>query len=102
MIQIPIDTIPNQNLTVNLDDSRYDITILEANNCMIATILRDDETIVESSRLVAGEPIIPYRYREQGNFTILSETDDLPYWENFGVTQTLVFLTQSELDTLRE
>jgi len=97
MIDIGIAAVANQTLSVQLDVRQYDITLQEANGVMSATIARDNVTLVSNVRVTAGTPLLPYRYQEAGNFLMTVDGDALPYWDQFGVTQFLVYLTTAEL-----
>lgn len=101
MRTIPLSAVPNQSLSVRLDDTRLVLRLKEANGVMVADLERDNETVILGTRVLAGEPIIPYRYLEQGNFLILTINDELPDWNLFGISQTLVYLTIAEVDALR-
>lgn len=101
MRTIPTAAVPNQSLSVRVDETRLVLRLKEANGVMVADLERDNETIILGTRVLAGEPIIPYRYLEQGNFLILTINDELPDWNLFGISQTLVYLTAAEVDALR-
>lgn len=101
MIDVNIQALPNQSLSVQLDGLRYDITIKEAIGVMAATVVRDGVTLVDNVRLVAGTPVLPYRYQESGNFALTTADEELPYYPSFGVTQFLVYLSAEELAALR-
>jgi hypothetical protein len=97
MNNIPLSTIANQSLSIQLDGSRYDITIKETTGLMVISVARDSIQIVDSNRILVGQPLIPYRYLATGNLFIVSDSDDLPYWDKFNVTQFLVFATAAEV-----
>ncbi len=98
MIELALEPIANQQFTVLLDGNRYDFMLKEANGIMAATIVRDGETILQNSRVVAGWPIIPYRYlAPMGNFVLLTENDELPDWQQFASTQSLLYISRDEL-----
>lgn len=101
MIDVTLQALPNQSLSIQLGDSRYDITLKETNGVMCASIVRDGVTAVENVRLVAGAPVLPYRYLEDGNFVMFTQDDDLPYYTAFGATQFLTYLTAAEVAALR-
>jgi hypothetical protein len=101
MKEIPLTAIANQTLSIRLDDRLYDITIKELNNAMGVTIVRDGITIVTNALAVAGAPLIPYRYLEDGNFIIITLDDEIPYYTQFGITQSLIYASQSELEAIR-
>jgi hypothetical protein len=101
MIDVGIAALPNQALTVQLDERFYEIQLREANGVMSATITRDGQTLVSNMRITAGTPLLPYRYQEAGNFLVTTDGDALPYYDQFGVTQFLVYLTADELAAYR-
>lgn len=100
---IDIDPIPNQEFSVTVDGNRWDFVIKEAVSSMICDLSLNDEVILSGARIVAGTPIIPYEYlRRMGNFIILTENDELPYWTQFGVNQQLIYSSAEELSLLPE
>lgn len=101
MMEISLAALPNQSLSVQLDERFYEIEIKEANGVMAATVTRDGEVIVAGARVTAGTPLLPYQYQEAGNFALLTDGDALPYWDQFGITQFLVYVTDAELTDYR-
>lgn len=100
---IDIDPIPNQEFSVTVDGNRWDFVIKEAVSSMICDLSLNDEVILSGARIVTGTPIIPYEYlRRQGNFIILTENEELPYWTKFGVNQQLIYASAEELSLLPE
>lgn len=102
MIDVSLQPLPNQSLSIVLDGARYDITVKLSNGVMTASILRDGVTLVDGVRLVSGTPVLPYPYLESGNFILTTENYDLPYYDQFGNTQFLVYLTAAEVAAQRE
>jgi len=101
MIDIGLAAVANQELAVQLGGRQYVIAMHEANGVMSATITRDGVTLVSNVRVTAGTPLLPYRYQESGNFLLTVDGEALPYWDQFGVTQFLVYLTTAELAAYR-
>ena len=101
MIDIGLAALPNQSLTVQVDDNVYTIAIREVIGAMAADISRNNVPLMTGARIAAGCPLLPYRYQEAGNFLLTVEADALPYWDQFGVTQFLVYLTPEELAAFR-
>lgn len=101
MIEIALVALPNQSFSLRLDSNLYNLTIKETNGCMCATIVRNNVTLLSNVRLVAQFPIIPYIYLEAGNFIISTLDDDLPDWTKFGISQTLLYVSEAELGELR-
>ena len=102
MIEIELAPLANQSLTVQIGDVVYIIDIREiVSSVMVAEVSRDNVTLISGVRLAAGTPVIPYRYKEAGNFLIITENDACPHWSEFGITQFLVYLDDAELEAYR-
>lgn len=101
MRDIALAAVPNQSLSVQLDGRFYDIAVRDVGDTVAFTISRDGETLISGARAAAGTPLLPYRYQEDGNFVLTVEGDALPYWDQFGVTQFLVFVSADELAEAR-
>lgn len=101
MIEIPLQAIPNQTFSILLDNIQYDFRIEVTNNVMSFDIVRNNVPIVTGQRAVAGYPIIPYRYLENGNFVVLTMNGDYPDYTQFGITQSLIYASLIELEALR-
>jgi len=98
---VPLEAIPNQQLTIRLDGRRYDIALRELNaGVMGATISRDGELLVTNQRCVAGVPLLPYPAlsRDAGNFIFTNTREgEAPAWADFGVSCLLVYSTAAEI-----
>lgn len=93
---IELDAIPNQQLQVTLDGNRWVLVFNETRGVMAVTIVLNDVVILSGQRIVAGTPLIPYEYLQgSGNFWVLTEEDEFPYWELFG-SQVLVYMNAAE------
>lgn len=108
MIQIPLANIPNQSLSIMLDGNQYDIRVHSCRDngefgtgIMVFTIYRNNVVIVSGIRAVAGFPLIPSLYLEDGNFTVITENDEYPDWRQFGITQFLIYASPTELEAAR-
>lgn len=102
MKEIPLNLIEKQSLSVLIDSTLFELSFKLCNNVMAATIIRDGETIVENRRVVAGVGIIPEGDREEGNFIILTNNDELPYFDQFASTHVLVYANEEETIELRK
>ena len=98
---ISLSTTANQSFTANLDGDNYDITIKETNGVMSFTLVRNEVTIFTNLRIVAGVPLIPYRYQETGNFLIETQNNCIPYYTQFGITDFLLYFSPSEVVAAR-
>jgi hypothetical protein len=106
MVQVVngLQALPKQQFTIVLDNVLWDITLTEAAGVMAATIKSGGNVtpICSGERCVAGELIIP-KVREAGggNFLFLTANDDLPWWEEFGLTQLLFYVSAAEIAAVR-
>lgn len=97
MRMIPIDSIPNQQFSVNIGQDRWTIRLVSAAGIMCADLLLNEQVILLGQRLVAGQRVIPYEHLSTaGNFLLRTEHDELPDWRLFGSTQTLLYLEPGE------
>lgn len=95
---IDLDAVPNQSFSVTLNGDRWDFVIKQAKECMFADVTLNDTVILSGQRLVAGTPVIPYEHLQgRGNFIILTENDELPDWQRFGMDQIMVYATAEEI-----
>lgn len=101
MLEIPLAAVANQEFSVTLDERFYDFRIVYAGGCMAVTISRDSVLLVENLRMVAGTPLLPYAYQEEGNFVLQTLDGDLPDYTMFGVSQSLLYVTADEIAALR-
>jgi len=101
LIDIQLDPVPNQTVGIRLEDELYSLTIKETAGVMSVDIKRADVYILRGVRIVAGTPLLPYRYLEIGNFVLLTENEELPEYPLFGVSQSLVYVTAAEIEALR-
>lgn len=101
MQTISIDAVPNQSFSVTVDGNRWDFIFKQAVTSMVADISLNDELILSGQILVAGTPLIPYRFLQgSGNFLILTENDLLPDWRRFGVDQIMTYASAQEISEL--
>lgn len=99
---VPIRAIPNQQFTITLGGALFDITLKTIEDFTAVDIKINDEAVLNGSRTPAGAPLLPYRYEESGNFIFFSSTgQQLPFYVNFNVTQTLIYFTAEELAVFR-
>ena len=98
---VPIQAIPNQTLTIQLESNLYEITVRATNGVMSVDIMRDNVQIVRGARAVSNYLIMPYRYLEVGNFFFATQNNALPYYDQFGVSQKLIYVSADELAAAR-
>ena len=100
---IPIESTPNQSLTIDLDQQAYQLELKTIAGMTYCSISRNNEAVISGQRVVGGELIIPYQYLEGdgGNFAFIANEGDIPYYEQFNVTQSLIYYSPSELAAAR-
>lgn len=94
---VPLQAIPNQSVTLQVDDNFYYLTIKSTRGVIAVTISINGIEIVSSARAVAGEFIIQSRYLQNGNFAFYTPNNYLPDYTLFGTTQQLLYYSPSEL-----
>lgn len=98
---INLQPVPNQQLSVTFGDIRYNLTLKSVGQVMALDLTIDDRLIYSGLRIVAGTPLIPYRYQEAGNFIFITLNNCLPFYTRFGEDQTLIWASPAELVALR-
>jgi len=101
MIIVPLQAIPNQQLLTVLDDNQWDISVRITNGTISVSLALNGVFIIENQRAVAGSLIIPAKYLENGNFAIVTQNQEIPDYTQFGVTQSLIYLSPTELAAYR-
>lgn len=101
LTQVPIQAIANQSFTITLENNFYQISLKETNGVMSSSIIRNDILIQSNARMASGYFLIPYKYQQSGNFFMLTDNGDYPYYDQFGITQYLLYITQAELDFIQ-
>jgi hypothetical protein len=99
--QVPLLTVPSQSLSIALGGDFYDIRVKAAGTIMAVDIIRNQVLIVTGMRAEANYPLIPYPYLEQGNLFFITRDDEYPWYERFNIDQNLFYLTQEEVEALR-
>lgn len=97
---VPLDPIPNQNITIRLDNRLYSITLKEIGGMMAITVVRDNLELISMQRVVAGTPVLmfPHLSRDAGNFIFTTtQPDVIPYYTDFGSLCHLVYSTAAEI-----
>ncbi|WP_286898894.1 hypothetical protein [Achromobacter sp. UBA2119] len=98
MRDITLLAVPNQTFSATINGVLWELSIKVARGTMLADVRRDGVDLVLGQRIVAEFPILPYRYlSHQGNFAILTRNGELPWWEEFGRSQSLIYLEPTEV-----
>ncbi|WP_272524230.1 MULTISPECIES: phage baseplate plug family protein [unclassified Providencia] len=92
MQDIPLNAVPSQRLRVSLGGDEWELTIKVAQATMCCDVKRNDITLLQGLRIMPNQPLIPYRYLSgNSNFAFITENDELPWWERFGQSHSLVW-----------
>ena len=102
MLVVPIQQLPNQSFSVALDGNQWDFVLKTAEDTTVASLTLNSVDILDSARCVAGSFIIPSEYEEAGNFFFVTQNYQLPYYTQFNVTQSLIYISATELMALRQ
>lgn len=98
---VPIQQIANQTFSITLDGNLYTVTLKTCNGVITCSLIQNGETIIENLIAPSAGPIIPARYLEEGNFAFLTANQQVPDYQQFGLTQSLLYFTADELATFR-
>lgn len=98
---LPLASTPNQSFTFTTSNFRFDIRVASDGGGVTVSLSEAGAVIVSNTRALAGEAIIPYRYKEKGNFIFLTLDEELPFYSLFGVSQFFVYLSPDEIEDLR-
>ena len=90
----------SQTLQANLGAAQYSLKVYSAAGGMCYDMTRNNVVITRGQRIVAGTPLIPYRYLEDGNFILTTEDNDLPDYNKFSDTQNLLYFGSADLEVL--
>lgn len=61
---------------------------------------RNGVALLRGARALSGEPVIPYAHLQTGNFIFVTLNGEAPWYSQFGVSQTLVYLDAAEIAAL--
>ncbi|MDX6916501.1 hypothetical protein R9X49_15435 [Pectobacterium carotovorum] len=97
--KLPLEELPNQSLTIRLDNSRYAITIKALTAEMMAiSIERDDVLLIQNQRAMPSTMLLPGHMAGRfGNFMFVTTNDEYPYYTAFGAGHELYYIPASEL-----
>ena len=101
MINIALTAIPNQSLSVRLNNQQFDLRIHDCGNSVMTLDISINETVVITGiRMVPNYPIIAAEYLENGNFILQTANFEYPDWTRFGVDQYLIYASQAEIEEI--
>lgn len=98
---IELRQIKSQRASIRLDENLYEFRVYSVQGGMAFDMIRDEVLILSGFRLVSGTPLIPYQHLESGNFMMIIPDNELPDYNQFGITQNLIYFSDSELVAIR-
>jgi hypothetical protein len=96
MLGIPLNPVPNQTTSFNVDGAYWQLHFYESINYMCADVTCNGVQIISGVRCFGGIALMPYDYMSApgfGNFYFDSDAD----WANFGSSCNLFYLEQAEV-----
>lgn len=98
MYLIELDKIPNQTFTVMIDNTNYQVALRTIKGLTYISVWANGEVLFYNQLCMPNSFVNPFNYvSTNGKFYFKSTTNDYPYFKDFGVTQTLYFLTKDEI-----
>lgn len=104
-IQIPLDNVPNQELSLSVDGDYYWINIRTSQTgSMYISVMRNNEQLTTNTRAINGVLVLgPISLWDgHGNFSFYCENgEDQPNYKELNTKLILVYLTNQEALTVR-
>lgn len=102
MLQIPLQPVPRQELTVTIDQNRWLIRVAQVGEMMLCDFSLNEVVQIQGVRAVPAQKLLPYAYLQQragGNFAFTTSAMNqvIPWFEDFGNTCFLIYATEQEL-----
>jgi hypothetical protein len=98
---VPLTQNPNQSFSISLDNNQWDFLLKTVGNGTVVSLTINGNDVLDSAQAPAGALLIPSEYEESGNFFFVTQSFQLPYYTQFTVTQSLIYISASELAALR-
>lgn len=99
MLTFDLSQLADQTFTTQVDDDRYTVRIFSIPGTMACDVSRNEIQIVTGQRITNACGLIPFLATEglHGNFILLTKNNELPNYNKFGITQTLVYMSLEEI-----
>lgn len=98
---IEINDTPNQEFSVNINETDMLIHIREADGLILFSLTINGETLCPDTICCSNQGILPFPYMvsEAGcNFYFLTEDENYPDYKEFGKTCFLYAITEDEIN----
>ena len=93
--------IKSQQVSIRLGENLYDFRVYSVPGGMAFDMIRDELLMLSGFRMVPGTPLVPYEHLESGNFMLIIPDNELPDYNQFGLTQNLIYFSDAELVAVR-
>lgn len=95
-INIPLEVLPNQSLTIRLGDNRYIIRLITISDSLMGiSITRDDIILIQNQRAIPKKKILPeHKSSKYGNFVFITPDETYPYYTEFNNGHELYFIPE--------
>lgn len=97
MFAIPLNPVPNQTVSFNVDGAFWQVHVYQSISFMCADIIVNGTPVVTGVRCFGGIALLPYSYMTAPNFGNLIFDSDGD-WSKFGTTCNLFYLEQPEFE----
>ena len=99
---ITVEALPSQSFTITLGGNNYEIKIYSIDGHMAYDLFINSVEIVAGFKMVNDIPLLTYVHQEvSGNILLQIPEDEIPDYNNFGLTQFLYYLTEEETTEYR-
>lgn len=103
MQNIPIQAIPSQSFSyIDPAGNSWTVSIKLVIDEIAFSFTLNGTLLIQNITAVAGYRIIPYDYLENGNFVLVTQSQQVPNYTQFGLTQSLIFLEAADILAFRQ
>ena len=97
---VDLQPLRSQQVFVQLDNVQHELRVYQSGGGVAYDLTRENVVVLQGQRLIVNSPLIPYGYLSNGNLILISTSDNLADYNEFGLTQTLMFFSGSELEAI--
>lgn len=98
MYLIELDQIPNQTFSVMLDNINYRVALRTIQGLTYISVWANGDILFYNQLCTPNAFVNPFKYVGMGGkFYFKSTTGDYPNYKDFGINQTLYYLTKEEV-----
>src|ERR1700688_588817 len=95
MYQVPLEAVPNQTVSFNVDNAYWQLHIYQSIDHMCADVSINGSNVISGVRCFGGYGVMPYAYMYEPNYgNFVFDCD--PDWTNFGPACNLYYLNNAE------